>query len=111
MRELQPVLDQLASSRPGAEQMATHDGVTRFRSHGGFRHGGWIYVVEDYANGKLVPLGSPVANERRFVMPNRSYWRYRFPFTEPPLVNPSALERQLAASEYVNIDGHGIDPR
>lgn len=109
MTDLQPLLDQLARSRPGNEQFATHRNVALFYSHGK-KHGGWVYQVEDYANGERVPLESPFANERRFVTAGGGYWRYRFPFDEPPVASISALERQIAGSEFV-AQGHALDPR
>lgn len=109
MTDIQSILTRLAQNRSG-QQLATHDGVTYFRSLLRSSRGGTTYTVADFANGIRVALESPTANERRFVMPNQCYFVYAFPFTEPPIVDISTLERQLAAAEFV-AQGHALTPR
>ena len=106
---LQPVLDRLTRSRPGPEQLARFEDRWLFRSHG-HKHGGRAYDVQDFAQGRAVPLQSPLADERRFIEASGCFWSYRFERIEAPIADPTALERQIAASTFV-AQGHGLAPR
>jgi hypothetical protein len=108
--DLQAHLDHLTRSRPGPGQVATFEGVTRFRAHGR-KHGGRTFEIHDFAQGREAPLGSPLVDERRFVEASGCFWRYRFRRTEAPVADISSLERQLAAGVYTNQDDRRADVR